>query len=71
MHRIHMRQQHPVGQGFFHSGSLYDEDGTPSLRYVVDCGSEARYKSAREKQIDKFVNSVGSGSTLGGATFFL
>jgi hypothetical protein len=29
--------QHPVGQGFFHSGSIAMPD-TPTFRYVYDCG---------------------------------
>lgn len=64
MRVIHTRQQYPVGQGFFHSGDLYDEDGKCQLRYVVDCGAEDTYQSAREKQIDDFVSSVGAGGML-------
>jgi Metallo-beta-lactamase superfamily len=35
--RVH-RRQHPIGQGFFHSGTL--AVGSAKFRYVYDCGSE-------------------------------
>ncbi|TNJ43381.1 hypothetical protein [Phaeobacter sp. B1627] len=60
----HTRVQHPVGQGFFHSGHLKDRIGTCRLRYVIDCGSKAKYKAAREKQIDDFVKLPGSNRLL-------
>ncbi|MFT8783858.1 hypothetical protein [Acetobacter syzygii] len=64
MNVIHTRRQHAVGQGFFNSGDLHDENGWCRLRYVVDCGSKATYQSAREKQIDDFVSSIGSGGMI-------
>ncbi|HEV2292831.1 MAG TPA: MBL fold metallo-hydrolase [Tepidisphaeraceae bacterium] len=33
----HVRTQHPIGQGFFHSGEVLV--GRAAFRYVVDCGS--------------------------------
>lgn len=64
MNVTHDRRQHSVGQGFFHSGNLYDTDGKCRLRYVIDCGSKAKYQSNREKQIDDFVSGVGAGGML-------
>lgn len=37
------RTQWAVGQGFFHSSELQDDDGT-SLRYVYDCGAMPKFK---------------------------
>lgn len=36
----HIRTQWPVGQGFFHTGSFY-EDGALKFTYVYDCGSRS------------------------------
>jgi hypothetical protein len=35
---INKRTQHPVGQGFFHSGEIRVQEAV--IRYVYDCGSE-------------------------------
>lgn len=60
----HRRRQHPVGQGFFHSGDLYESNIGRRLLYVVDCGSKAKHRLSREKQIDDFVQNVGAGDVI-------
>jgi len=60
----HRRRQHPVGQGFFHSGDLYESNVGRQLLYVVDCGSKAKHRLSREKQIDDFVHGVGAGDVI-------
>lgn len=52
--RIHERVQHPVGQGFFHSGLVHGADGT--LHYVVDCGSMKKYSTARKSSIRSYIS---------------
>ncbi|EJZ22166.1 MBL fold metallo-hydrolase [Rhizobium sp. Pop5] len=54
--RIHERVQHPVGQGFFHSGLVHGEGGT--VRYVVDCGSMKKYETARKSRIRAYIRDV-------------
>lgn len=48
----HSRMQHPVGQGFFHSGEL--AIGNTRFRYVYDCGSEN--VRALRKQITSYTD---------------
>lgn len=57
------RYQHPVGQGFFHTGGLY-ESGDLRFSYVYDCGAMHRYANAREREIDKYLTRAGAGSRL-------
>ena len=47
------RRQNPVGQGFFHSAFLREEDCL-RLSYVYDCGAMAKYVDARNREIDKY-----------------
>ena len=47
------RHQNPVGQGFFHSAFLLEEDRL-RLSYVYDCGAMAKYADARNREIDKY-----------------
>lgn len=47
----HERTQHPVGQGFFHSGEV--DVGTRAFRYVYDCGT-VRGKVSRDHEIDNY-----------------
>ena len=60
------RTQQPVGQGGFHTAEVWTGsnglDGP--LRYVYDCGSTSRYTSAREREIDSYIATIGVGSTL-------
>ena len=57
------REQHAVGQGFFHSGELF-KDGKAVLRYVYDCGAMQKYSTARNARIDTYLNAVGAKSIL-------
>jgi len=57
------RFQHPVGQGFFHSG-LLSEDGVRQLFYIYDCGAMQRYANERIRQIDRHISFLGARSTL-------
>lgn len=56
MHLHHVRVQHPVGQGFFHTGTVEDSSGG-ELKYVVDCGAMARYAAARDREVDQIIRS--------------
>jgi hypothetical protein len=51
----HQRIQHPVGQGFFHSGDISWSDGS-KFSYVYDCGSLPTYRGARNKAIRDYRN---------------
>lgn len=53
-YRIHERVQHPVGQGFFHSGCVDGANGT--LHYVVDCGSMSKYSAARRASVRSYIS---------------
>ncbi|WP_162713499.1 MBL fold metallo-hydrolase [Brucella intermedia] len=57
------RRQHPVGQGFFHSGFIL-EDREIRLSYVYDCGSMAAYKGERDREIDSFHRQAANLKTL-------
>jgi hypothetical protein len=49
----HRRTQFPVGEGFFHAGSLSSPDGQ-RLTYVYDGGSQSSYARSRRASIDNF-----------------
>jgi len=55
--------QHPVGQGFFHSAEVY-EDEEIRHRYVYDCGAMEKYAISRKKQIKTYLSQCGRGTTL-------
>lgn len=57
------RYQHPVGQGFFHSGLLL-EQGNRRLAYAYDCGAMERYAQERNREIDRHIRHIGARSTL-------
>ncbi|WP_281992823.1 MBL fold metallo-hydrolase [Sulfitobacter geojensis] len=57
------RQQRAVGQGFFHTAELEDEEGR-KLRYVYDCGAMQKYARQRSNRIDEHLKSVGSNEVL-------
>lgn len=44
------RRQNPVGQGFFHSAFLWEEERL-RLSYVYDCGAMTKYVDARNREI--------------------
>lgn len=46
---LHNRNQHPVGQGFFHTAYL--GEGGKVFRYVFDCGSMSTYRSHRVARV--------------------
>ena len=57
----HQRIQHPVGQGFFHSGQLALARGAKAdrvLHFVYDCGSTQRYRSARTAAVRKYLDET-------------
>ena len=59
----HRRIQYPVGQGFFHAGTLiFSEDIRPTvdLLFAYDCGSMPKYATARAQAIDAFLLQSGS-----------
>ncbi|MBV8685522.1 MAG: hypothetical protein JOZ90_16655 [Alphaproteobacteria bacterium] len=60
---INTRVQWAVGQGFFHSAALIEDDEL-RLRYVYDCGAKALYEEARSNRVDELVVSVGRGERL-------
>lgn len=55
----HSRCQFPIGQGFFHAGSV--SLGGPSFRYVYDCGSE--YRKPLLSAIERYLEEV-SGESI-------
>jgi len=57
------RQQRAVGQGFFHTAELEDEEGR-KLRYVYDCGAMQKQARQRNNRIDEHLQSVGSNAVL-------
>jgi hypothetical protein len=60
---LNHRLQHAVGQGFFHSGDLF-EDGQLRHRYVYDCGAMQKYRVAREHRIKSYLRRTGARSPL-------
>lgn len=63
MKLLHTRTQHPIGQGFFHTGEVSTQGGK-SVRYVVDCGSMGMYASARNREVSRAVNTWGVGTRV-------
>ena len=63
MSLTNLRRQHAVGQGFFHSAELHDEDGI-RLRYVYDCGAMTGYARSRCGRIRAHLRTVGARSVL-------
>ncbi len=61
---LHRRIQWPVGQGFFHAGWIAPEDATESFFYIYDCGAMDAYKTARDREIQKLISDVGTGTRL-------
>jgi hypothetical protein len=56
----HARRQHPVGQGFFHSGEVRaDGTGEALFRYVYDCGEFREHHDARNREIANLVERWG------------
>jgi len=60
---INTRVQHAVGQGFFHTGHLKEDDQV-KLRYIYDCGAMARYGKSRSACIDAHIMQVGPNSVV-------
>jgi hypothetical protein len=52
-----VRHQHPVGQGFFHSGHIAGPQS--EFRYVYDCGAMGSYAPARKREIAAYRKSLG------------
>ena len=60
----HVRIQHAVGQGFFHTGELRPRGGKIT-HYVYDCGAMKKYAASRQRAIDLYIANVGGpGKTL-------
>jgi hypothetical protein len=68
---INCREQHPVGQGFFHSGTLsWKDDGSETeaqpnrqidpFSYVYDCGSVPLHNKPRSDEIAKLRTERGA-----------
>ncbi|MGE3702814.1 MAG: MBL fold metallo-hydrolase [Hyphomicrobiaceae bacterium] len=57
------RRQHSVGQGFYHSGEIYFDDGS-ELSYVYDCGAMHRYVAARQREIRGYLKRRGAKAPL-------
>jgi hypothetical protein len=51
---LNLRHQRPVGQGFFHTGSVSAGERSP-LTYVYDCGAMKKYASARDREIAHYL----------------
>jgi len=51
---LNLRHQRPVGQGFFHTGSVSAGERSP-LTYVYDCGAMKKYASARDREITRYL----------------
>jgi len=62
MHIRHSRIQHPVGQGFFHSGTI--SDGSLEFRYVYDCGAMPKYRQSRSDAIKSYRAGLGNPASL-------
>jgi hypothetical protein len=60
---LNHRLQHAVGQGFFHSGEIR-EDNDLRHRYVYDCGAMGKYASHRDARIKSYLSREGARSTL-------
>jgi glyoxylase-like metal-dependent hydrolase (beta-lactamase superfamily II) len=60
---VNTRVQNPVGQGFFHTAALYEDDAL-RLSYVYDCGAMQRYATERQRQITNHLKHVGARSPL-------
>lgn len=58
----HGRTQHAVGQGFFHTAELIEDDAT--FRYVFDCGAMSSYKASRTARIKAYRASLPPGTEL-------
>lgn len=68
---VNVREQHPVGQGFFHSGWVlgltFDQEWAlphTSFRYVYDCGAMAKYKVARNLEIANYRKTLEPGEEI-------
>jgi hypothetical protein len=59
-----IRLQHSVGQGFFHSSAIYDDEGKRLLLYIYDCGSMELYAVDRAREIQQFLENAGAQSRL-------
>lgn len=59
---LHSRIQHPVGQGFFHSGTI--SDGPLKFRYIYDCGAMPKYRKARSNAIKAYRRGLGKPASL-------
>lgn len=63
----HLRLQHSVGQGFFHTATVASGaamgNGIPEegFRYVVDCGSTKGYRGALQREVNAFRALVTTG----------
>lgn len=60
---INLRKQHAVGQGFFHTGELLENEEL-RLRYVYDCGAMTKYARARSDRIKSYLQAVGARNKL-------
>lgn len=61
---LHERRQYPVGQGFFHAGFIDGNGHGKPLRYVIDCGSMAKYAAERKARIREYVKSLRTKKSL-------
>jgi hypothetical protein len=61
---LNIRAQRPVGQGFFHAGWIKAGEAPEGFFYVYDCGAMATYKAARDREIRKLINDVGTDARL-------
>jgi len=60
---INRRHQHAVGQGFFHTARLVENEDH-RLRYVYDCGAMKKYAVPRDNRIDAYIRATGVGSLI-------
>lgn len=58
-----VRKQHAVGQGFFHSADLFEEE-RHRLRYIYDCGAMSKYAGARSDRVESYLRKIGARSKL-------
>lgn len=57
------RIQRAVGQGFFHTASLVEDDQL-RLRYIYDCGAKSDYEKERGERIDELLAHTGKQAKL-------